>query len=211
MKTEQIPRKLNRYTTLPVLLDLLRRKKILLLDPSTWEDRNDAEVILEYKRQKRVPNLFAICFSIGDETIHHWKAYADGISGCCIEFDGIRLLESFQGMSGFRWGHIEYKKIREVETMELDTDRIPFIKRKPYRFEEEFRILWEGKTDQTSMDVDIELDAINKVTISQKMPSDVCASMKELLRHEIRDQSLKINTSTLYKNNRWIKAFKKQA
>ncbi len=44
--------KLNRYTTLPVLLDLLQRKKLTLLNPEFWEEKNDSEIILEYKRRK---------------------------------------------------------------------------------------------------------------------------------------------------------------
>ena len=209
MKTEKLSRKLNRYTTLPVLLDLLRRKKIVLLDPSTWEDRNDAEIILEYKKKKRTPNLFAICFSIGDETIHHWKTYADGISGCCIEFDENKLLSSFRRMKEVRWDDVTYKKIHEIEKMKVKIDRIPFIKRWPYRYENEFRIIWEGKTSRTTIDIDIDLHSINKITISQGMPSDVSASIKELLREEIKDPSKKINRSTLYENRGWIKAFTK--
>jgi len=111
MKTEKTPRKLNRYTTLPVLLNLLRMKKIVLLDPSAWEDRNDAEIILEYKKRKKIRKLFAICFGIGDETIHHWKTYADGISGCCIEFDEKKLLKSFKGINEIRLGDVTYKRI----------------------------------------------------------------------------------------------------
>lgn len=30
--------KLNRFTTLPVLLDLLQRKKLVLLDPDKWDE-----------------------------------------------------------------------------------------------------------------------------------------------------------------------------
>lgn len=209
MKTEQQSRKLNRYTTLPVLLDLLRRKKIVLLDPSTWEDRNDAEIILEYKKRKKIPKLFAVCFGIEDETIHHWKTYANGISGCCIEFDEKKLLTSFQGIKEVRWGDVTYKKINEVKENTIKVNRIPFVKRWPYRCEDEFRILWEGETIQNTIDIDIDLNSINKITISQKMPDDVSTSIKELLREEIRDPSRKINRSTLYENSRWIKAFKK--
>ncbi len=209
MKTKQRSRKLNRYTTLPVLLDLLRRKKIVLLDPTTWEDRNDAEIILEYKRRKKISKLFAVCFSIGGGTVHHWKTYADGISGCCIEFDERKLLTCFHGIKEVRCGNVIYKMIEEVENEKIDLDRIPFIKRRPYRIEKEFRILWEGETDRKTIDVDIELDSISKITLSQGIPADVYTSIKQLLRGKINNPSTKINRSTLYENSRWIKAFKK--
>jgi hypothetical protein len=209
MKTEQQTTKLNRFTTLPALLDLLRRRKIVLRDPSTWEDKNDVKIILDYKRRKKIPKLFAVCFCIGDETVHHWKTYADGISGCCIEFDKNRLLTCFSGIHQVRWGEVIYKTIDEVEKKPKELDCIPFIKSLPYRFENEFRILWEGKTRGEIINLDIDLNSINKITLSQKMPNDLYTSMEKLLRAKINDPSTKINRSTLYENSRWIKAFKK--
>ena len=209
MKNKKKSRKLSRFTTLPVLLDLLRRKKIVLLNPLTWEDRNDAEIILEYKKRKRIHDLFAVCFGIGDETIHHWKTYADGISGCCIEFEEDSLLKSFQGKTNFRWGDVEYMKVNKVENAAIPIERIPFTKRWPYRCENEFRILWEGKTNRSTIDVRIDFNSINKITLSQGIPAEVYKSIKELLRDEIGNQTHKINRSTLYENRRWIKAFRK--
>ena len=208
MKTGEQSRKLDRYTTLPVLLDLLRRRKIVLHDPLSWEDRNDAEIILEYKKRKKIPKLFAVCFGIGHETIHHWKTYANGISGCCIEFDEKKLLASFQGIKEVRWGDVSYKKIEEVRGNTIDLNCIPFIKRWPYRYENEFRILWEGETNQNTIDIDIGLNSINKITLSQEMTDDVMTSIKDLLRKEMGGPPIKINMSTVYKNNRWIKLFK---
>jgi len=205
MKTKKPSRKLNRYTTLPVLLDLLRRKKIVLLDPSTWEDKNDAYVILDYKTRKRIPKLFAVCFSIGDETIHHWKTYANGISGCRIQFNEEELLKSFNGIEQIRYGDVTYKKIRDVEGTKLD--QVPFVKRYPYRIEKEFRILWEGPTERNNIEIDIDLNSITKITISQNMPNDVYRTIVELLREEIRNPSQRINRSTVYENKKWIDSF----
>lgn len=208
MKTERTSQKLTRYTTLPVLLDLLRRKKIVLLDPSTWEDRNDAEIIIEYKKRKKISKLFAVCFSIGGETIHHWKTYANGISGCCIEFDEKKLLTSFQGIKGVRCDKVTYKKIKEIKENKIKLESMPFTKRWPYRCENEFRILWEGETSRNTIDIDINLNSINKIMLSPKMPDNVRTSIKELLRDEIGDPSKKIKRSTLYESRSWIKAFK---
>jgi hypothetical protein len=211
MRPKTAARRLNRYTTLPALLDLLRRKKLVLLDPSTWEDRNDAEIILEYKRRKGIKNLFAVCFGIGDETIHHWKTYANGISGCCVEFDRLKLLSPFQGLREARWGEVRYRKIKQVEENEIELDSMPFTKRWPYRCECEFRILWEGETNDKTIDVDVDLTSINKITLSQHMPPDVCTSIKDLLRDEFSDPSKKIIHSTLYENKRWIMLFRNRA
>jgi hypothetical protein len=206
MKTQKPSRKLNRYTTLPVLLDMLKKKRLILLDPSSWEDKNDAYVILEYKRRKKIPKLFTVCFSIGNETIHHWKTYANGISGCCIQFDEEKLLKTFTGIEQIRYGEVKYKRIKDVGGIELD--QIPFVKRYPYRIEREFRILWEGSTKLNSIEIDINLNSIIKITISQNMPEDVYETIVDLLRQEIRNPSQKINRSTIYENKKWIDSFK---
>lgn len=105
---------LNWYTTLPVLLDMLKRKRLVLLDPVSWEDKNDSEILLEYKRRKRVQKLFALCFSYGDETIHPWKTFADGVSGCCIEFDPGKLITLLKATPGVRCGKVKYKKLKDL-------------------------------------------------------------------------------------------------
>ena len=210
MGTQQESRKLNRYTSLPILLDLLRRRKIVLVDPSTWEDRNDADIIKEYQNRKKVSKLFTVCLSIGDETIHHWKTYAGGNSGCCIEFDEKKLLASLQGIEGVRWGDVDYKKISEVLYNPIKLDNIPFTKRWPYRCDYEFRILWEGETSLDTMEIDIDLSSINRITLTQKMYDVVSKSIQELLREKLGNRSIKIVRSTLYENRRWIKAFEKR-
>jgi hypothetical protein len=200
--------KLTRYTTLPVLLDLLKRKTIVLTNPEIyWEDQNDVKIITEYKRQKRVKSLYAVCFGLDDETVHDWKAFADGGSGCCIQLDKDELLKSFHGIPGVRRGEVKYQRTREVEESSVPLDRRPFTKRWPYRCECEFRILWEGDADQKeTKDVRIDLDSIRKITLSQRLPVGVTASIKDLLRDTIGDPDAKINISTLYENKRWIKA-----
>jgi hypothetical protein len=81
------PRVISRYTSLPVLLDLIERRSLVLLKPDSWADRNDSDVMMEYRRRRNLACLLAACFSHGDETIHHWNAFAAGPAGCRIEFD----------------------------------------------------------------------------------------------------------------------------
>ena len=200
--------KLNRYTTLPVLLDMLKRKRLVLLDPSSWDDKNDSEVLLEYKKRKHIQKIFALCFSYGDETIHHWRTFADGISGCCIEFNSEQLTTLLKNTPNIRYGAVSYKKLKDLKEATVDVDQIPFIKRWPYRCEEEFRIIWSGRTAQNSYEIIFDLRMITKVTISQRMPEQVYETIKDSLREAFRQPEQKINRSTLYQNEVWIKKFK---
>ena len=200
---------LNRFTTLPVLLDLLKRKNLVLLDPASWEDKNDSEIILEYKARKGVDKLFALCFSEGEETIHHWKAFADGISGCCIEFNRTALLEAFLNIKGVRHGSVVYKRLRDLKDGVIPLNAIPFTKRWPYRCEDEFRIIWEGNTKMDFYEIAINLHAINKITINQRMPETVYQTIKAHLRDIFDNPDQRINRSTLYENHKWIRKFKR--
>lgn len=206
---EKAIKKLNRYTTLPVLLDILQRKKITLLNPDSWEDRNDSEVILEYRKRKNINGLYAICFSYGDETIHHWKTYANGSSGCCIEFDANALIEIVKKISELRFGIVEYMKLTDIEKKRVRLDKLPFLKRWPYRCEEEFRIIALTNTNQKFYEIDIPLNIINKITISQQMPQQIYKTIKGYLVDVQIDPESKIYRSTLYENNRWISRFKR--
>ena len=118
------------------------------------------------------------------------------------------ISESFQGVKGIRWGDVTYKKIREVKENTIEIDQIPFIKRYPYRVEKEFRILWEGRTKQDNFEIDINLNSINKITISQNIPDDVYITIMDLLREKIEDTQRKILRSTLYENKTRIRAFR---
>jgi hypothetical protein len=201
-------KKLNRFTSLPVLLDLLKRKRLVLLDPAVWEDKNDSEIMSEYQKRKRAGKLFALCFSQGDETIHHWKTFADGISGCCIEFDAARLENHLTPHPGIRHGPVKYKKITEVDKSRIEIDAIPFTKRWPYRCEEEYRIIWEGDSTEDQFEIGIDLHVINKITISQRMPVPVYNTIREYLREAFANPEKRINRSTIYANQIWIAKFK---
>ena len=202
-------KRVSRYTTLPVLLDLLKRKRLVLLEPTSWEDKNDSEILLEYMRRKKIKKLFALCFSFGDETIHHWRTFADGISGCCIELDAEKLISNLRRLRSIRYGRVTYRKIKDLKDGTIDVDKIPFTKRWPYRCEQEFRIIWEGDTEKACFEIDIDLRMINKITISQRMPDQVYSTIREYLRDAFSDPDKRINRSTLYQNRTWIAKFRK--
>lgn len=196
---------LSRFTTIPVLIDMLESRRIVLLDPDRWEDRNDSRILAHYREQKRIPSLLAVCFSCGDETIHHWNTYAPGISGCCIEFKAGRILERAQTIAGLRHGRVAYRKITNISDGSVDLDDIPFIKRWPYRIEEEYRIIYAG--DRTQVAIDLDIDDIRRITLSGRIPAPVFNSVKQHLQGMIRGDR-RINRSTICENTVWINKFK---
>jgi hypothetical protein len=202
---------LNRFTTLPVLLDMLENRHLVFSDPKFWDDENDTELLKIYQKAKGKKKILALCFLKDHETIHHWKAFADGISGCCIEFDKAKLTEllSARKSDGVRYGSVIYKRIEDACDGSIDDCRemIPFIKRWPYRFEKEFRAIWEGDKGYYKIE-NVDLTIITKITLSPTIPKPVFNTVKKLFRKDFEIlKGIEINHSTVYRNSDWIKKF----
>jgi len=198
---------LNRYTSLPIALDILVRRRVTLLSPETWEDRNDAFYLERYREEKNLRTLVAICFSARGETFHHWKVFSSGSSGVCIEFDKNRLLKAFPNLSGFRYGEIEYRLVKTVNNRRPEVEMWPFLKRKAFRDEGEFRIIYEnGVAHERTKLVDIDLGTINKVTLSPWLPDAVAESVQVLIKTIKGCERLSVNRSSLIDNSGWKKA-----
>ena len=193
---------LNRYTSLPIALDVLVRRRVTLLSPETWEDRNDAFYLERYREEKNLRTLVAICFSARGETFHHWKVFSSGSSGVCIEFDKNRLLKEFPSSKGFRYGEIEYRFVKTVNNRRPDVEMWPFLKRKAFKDECEFRIIYEKPAahERTKL-VDIDLGTINKVTLSPWLPDAVAESVQALIKTIKGCERLSVNYSSLIDNS----------
>lgn len=76
----------NRYTDLTALIDILSKKRMVLLDPSSWDDKNDVYFMKSYQEKKKINTLLALCFTTKYETYHHWSVFAPNNSGVCIRY-----------------------------------------------------------------------------------------------------------------------------
>jgi len=201
---------LNRYTSLPVAIDVLFQRRITLLSPETWEDRNDAFYLERYREEKELQTLVAICFSTLRETFHHWKVFSGGSSGVCIEFDKARLLKAFTNSKGFRYDEMKYRWVKTVKSKRPAVENWPFLKRKAFRDEGEFRIIYENsEAHERTKHVEIDLRTINKVTLSPWLPDPVVKSVRALIKTIKGCQQLKVNRSSLIDNAGWKKAIER--
>ncbi len=53
---------LNRYTSLPYLIEILTDRHLTMLSPKTWEDRNDSFYLERYKVERKLKLILALCF-----------------------------------------------------------------------------------------------------------------------------------------------------
>ncbi len=197
---------LNRYTSLPIALDMLAKKHITLLSPDTWEDRNDAYYLERYRDERKLRTVLAICFSLRGETFHHWRIFSHGSSGVCVEFDKEKLLKSIPGDKAYRHGNVAYKWISELEKKKPDLETWPSLKRKPFKDEREYRIIFESKTESLrAKPVPIDLSTINKVALSPWLPDAVSKSVMAIMKKIDGCAALDVSRSSLIDNAGWRK------
>ena len=197
------PSFLNRYTTLPVLFDILSKRSLTLLSPATWEDRNDAYFMERYKTKKRLTSVLALCFSNKRETFHHWKVFSQGFSGVCIKFDRQKLIEAIP-KTGFKYRDVKYENIITLERSAPLVEDLPFIKRTPYADEGEFRIIYQSKSKEVdAIEIPLTRDCVNRVTLSPWLPRALSDSVITTIRAIDDCGWIKVQCSTLIENERW--------
>jgi hypothetical protein len=198
-------RPFRRYTNLAATIHLLRTRTIALLNPATWDDRNDAYFMAEYKRYKQARTVLALCFAQCPETYHHWRVFSHGPNGVCIDFDKERLLAAFRGQAGIRHDAVAYRQIRDARAIpSVDVESLPFLKRAPYSDEREYRIVYTGeKLAAEHRAYDVPLSCIRRITLSPWMPQSLSRSVIQSLRAIEGCRRLPIVRSTLVENETW--------
>ncbi|MGX9181561.1 hypothetical protein [Mesorhizobium sp. BHbdii] len=197
----------RRYTNLASALHILRNKCLTLLSPETWDDRNDAFFMAEYKRLKQAKTILAICLAVGEETYHHWQVFSRGADGVCLELDSEKLRSAFSRAEGVRHRIVDYQLITQVNQMaDVDLERLPFMKRWPYGDESEYRAVYiDNDKELAAYAVPIGLNAITRVTLSPWLAPALVPVVKETLKSLPGCSGLRVYRSTLIDNEQWKK------
>ncbi len=192
---------LRRYTSLPFLLDLLFKQRLALLDPATWDDRNDAFFMEMYKKSKGLKTLLAVCFAEAQETYHHWKVYSGNASGVCIEFDKDRLREKLIRNNEFRCEAINYLAYRGELRSEAE---LPFTKRVAFKGEDEFRIIYENMNEEIKIKyLSITPEDILQIVINPWVNKSVYDSITSIIRKVDGFENTRIRKSSILENEKW--------
>jgi hypothetical protein len=186
---------------------LLREHRITLVDPQSWDDRNDSYYLTLYRKKRRLASVLALCFTQVTETYHHWRVFASGASGVCISFRRKELLGAVKRFGGVRTGPVRYLKIGQLDAKRLIAHDLPFLKRYPFEHEHEFRLLYESRTKRLpTIDIPIPLSCIDRVTLSPWLPTNLSVGIKKLLWSIPACKQLTIVCSTLISNEDWKQA-----
>ena len=203
-KNNKEPKYFYRYTNLAAAIDLLKNRRITLLDPMKWDDKNDVFFMEKYKRRMEAKTLLAICFVQGGETYHHWKLFSDGQHGVSINFEKDGLLSVFKKDNRIERGHMQYTRIKDMEESQLKDSKLPFLKRYPYRGEKEYRVIYVDTEEcLKSKSYKIKLSCIKRIRLSPWMPKPLVKSVTETLKSIRGCSGLEIVRSTLIDSSKW--------
>ena len=195
---------LRRYTELPALICLLRERKITLLDPQSWDDRNDSHYLELYRQRKNLKSVLALCFTQTGETYHHWRVFAGGSGGVCIRFRRSELIRATKVQEGLRRGPVKYFTLSQLRSRGVGVNELPFLKRFAFQDENEWRMIYASAIQRvSSLTIDIPLSRIQRITLSPWMPPALVPHVKGSLRSIKGCGALEVAHSTLISNDEW--------
>jgi hypothetical protein len=171
-------KRINRFTSLPYVIDILATEQLTLTNPENWPDKNEKVTLKKYKIAKGAKQLFCLCMSDSEENIHLWSEFAPSECGCFIKFNYDKLVEFLQQQKDLVFSNMEYVKINDLPKFAIETEKLPFYKRHPFQPENEIRIIY------------LDYDGI-KAEIKN---NDVIAGIKKL-KDQIKDLKKEVETA----------------
>ena len=197
---------LKRYTSISAVIDLLSRKELALLDPETWDDRNDRYFMALYKEYAKAKGLYAACFTQVAETYHHWRVFGGAADGACVEFRRAAFEKHIAGNPDIRGGEVKYFYIKDAENI-IRADRLPFMKRMGFEPEAEYRVIATSGDEQApALALPIDLRLIRQVFINPWLPESIYKSLKSVMSGIEGCGHIKISRSGLIDSQRWKNA-----
>jgi hypothetical protein len=201
---------LRRYTSLPVVIDMLMNERITLVSPSAWVDANDRKAMAVYQEHLGHGFVGAVCLTEAPETFHHWQVFAGGSAGMCVHFDKERFCAMFDGRANCLIGPVDYVRIADIATIDAsDIHRLPFMKRAGFRDEAEFRAIAVGGDEDEVIHIPLDRAAVSRITFSPTIPPALVDTTRRLLHQLPGWEKLRIVQSRLTDSVSWQRALEK--
>jgi hypothetical protein len=200
---------LKRYTELPFVLQILQSKSISLLNANSWDDKNDAHYVECYRKKSKLKSVLALCLTEASQTYHHWRIFSQGASGACIYFKRPDFLKWVSETAGLEGKKVLYKNIKqlteEVGNGKIELADIPYIKRKAYQNEAEFRLIFESDKLKKIKTFPLPLSIIDRVVLNPWLPPSTVASLKLLIGKIDGCENIPVFRATIVQNDEWRK------
>lgn len=197
--------RLKRYTTLASAVDMLVNLRLPLLNPANWRDTNDTHFIGAFQECLRAKSIYAACFTQATETYHHWQVFAGANEGVCVEFDKEVLLESLVDKRQYLWDDIKYRSLKQLAIRKrINVYELPFLKRKGFSDEKEFRLLYRSSRHQAPAHfVAIKRPWIKRIILNPWLNDDLFQSLRTALQAIPGCRNMDVIHTSLINNTQW--------
>jgi hypothetical protein len=159
-----------------------------------------------YRSTVAAKAVLAACFTQASETYHHWKVFA--ARGACIEFDKKSLLMALKAIDGLKFGMVKYFEIKRLSKEPQHIEQLPFLKRYPYRDEQEFRVIYTTDRKDTSMAIPFPLVAVRRITLSPWFTEEEIQAGKRAVRQIDGCSKINVYRTTVLENENWKSALR---
>lgn len=207
MPLSQAMRQLKRYTELPYVLQILQTRQLTLLNPTSWDDRNDSHFVQAYRERKGLGSVLALCLTEAAQTYHHWRVFTHGASGACLQFNKKRFLDWIAGNEALCGRPVQYKTLRQIRQSPPALDDLPFIKRRAYEHELEFRLLYATQRRSPPFKAfNLPLDTIDSILLNPWLPPSTAKAVESVIHRIDGCESMRILRATIISNDEWQQA-----
>ena len=201
----------HRYTSLASALHVLSSNSLTLLPTASWEDGNDREYMRIYSERAEVKCVLALCLTSASETNHHWSVFASGSDGVRLVMDRSKLQEAVSSDSSVEFLPVRYETLQRLRKKRPEVSELPFLKRYPYRGEEEHRLLSRSKEDIDSYQLTLPPGTVKEVVLSPRLHPDLVEVTKTAIKNASKiaengecESVPKVYRSTLLSNDEWV-------
>ena len=219
------PKVYRRYTNLAIAMDMLINKRLTIVGYEAWADVNDKYAMDLYKQGTAdIAFLGAYCVAgSSSEAFHQWKVFADGPNGVCVCFDAAKFSEFFKKLptENYTCRPVEYvayrtsvdaqdEKLRTAFS-EIRSKNIPFIKRKGFADEEEFRILYSSDDKSVKFHhIPFDLSMISQIILSPFLHDGLVETVQGVLK-SIDGCPSRVRKARLTDNKKWQRSLARYA
>jgi hypothetical protein len=195
---------LRRYTELPFVLQMLQTRRLTLLNPSSWDDKNDSHYVHAYRERKRIGSILALCLTEANQTYHHWRVFTHGASGACVCFAKERLLSWIADDTEISGQYVLYRSLAQIRKKKPTLEELPFLKRMAYEHEQEFRLLYTSNRKSIPVKTfPMPLDVVDHILVSPWLPPATCAAIESIVQLIPGCEDLGVYRATIVQNDEW--------
>lgn len=197
---------LKKYTELKYAENVLTTCKLHLGDPSSWDDKNDYELIKIYAKAVSEPNVRATCLTTAADRFHFWTVFGHQDSGVCYWFDCKSLIADIAKDETLIARKVLYRKPNT-------RNEIPFSKREQYSDEKEFRVLKHSRASDEQTSFSFSPTSLRRIYLNAWLSPKQLAEERERLMELSRGHlsHVEIRQSRVIRKRAWIEGARRVA